>query len=83
MGVADTEITPLEVEAQDQDTDADTKYIKRQSALQRSLKRLIPSAFQPTLPVTTRCACPHRVIRDRQRWITGAEVWFISFRVQR
>lgn len=54
MGVADTEITPLEVEAQAQDSDADAKYVKRQSGFQRSLKRFFPSAFQPTLPVTTR-----------------------------
>ena len=56
MGVADAEISPLEVEAQAQDTDADAKYVKRQSGFQRSLKRLFPSAFKPTLPVTTRRA---------------------------
>ena len=54
VGVADTEITALEVEAQEEDTNADSKYVKRQSALQRTLKRLIPPSFQPALPITTR-----------------------------
>ena len=42
----------------DEDGDADAKYVKRQSALQRSIKRFLPAAFQPTLPVTTRSANP-------------------------
>ena len=44
------------VDGADDDADNDAKYVKRQSALQRSMKRFFPAAFQPTLPVTTRYA---------------------------
>ncbi len=44
------------VDGADDDADNDAKYVKRQSALQRSIKRFFPAAFQPTLPVTTRYA---------------------------
>ena len=67
VGVADAEIRPMGVEGADDDADNDAKYVKRQSSLQRSIKRFFPSAFQPTLPVTTRyavdlvtaCSPPH------------------------
>ena len=44
------------VDGLDDDGDNDAKYVKRQSALQRGIKRFFPVAFQPTLPVTTRSA---------------------------
>ncbi len=57
VGVADAEIRPIGVDGAppDEDGDNDAKYVKRQSALQRGIRRFLPSAFQPTLPVTTRC----------------------------
>ena len=39
------------------DTDGDqaAKYAKRQGSLQRTMKRVFPSLFQNSLPLTTRC----------------------------
>ena len=44
--------------AADEDGDNDAKYVKRQSALQRGIRRFLPAALQPTLPVTTRSRHP-------------------------
>mmetsp|Transcript_5962 Transcript_5962/g.17059 ORF Transcript_5962/g.17059 Transcript_5962/m.17059 type:complete len:235 (-) Transcript_5962:212-916(-) len=52
VGVADTEIAPAG--PRDTDGDDDAKYARRNTALQRSLKRVFPSFFQPSLPVTMR-----------------------------
>lgn len=56
VGVADTEIRPAEARGGGGDEGGDCKYVKRNTALKRSLKRVFPSLFQPSLPVTARCA---------------------------
>ncbi len=38
----------------DVDSDASQKYAKRQGSLQRTMKRVFPSLFQGSLPVTTK-----------------------------
>ena len=38
----------------DSEPDQDDKYAKRTGSVKRSLQRVLPSIFQPTLPVTTR-----------------------------
>lgn len=52
VGVADTEIRPA---AAPHDEEGDEKYVKRNTALKRSLQRVFPSLFQPGLPITNRC----------------------------
>jgi hypothetical protein len=52
VGVADTEIRPA---AAPHDDEGDEKYIKRNTAMKRSLQKFFPSMFQPGLPVTSRC----------------------------
>lgn len=52
VGVADTEIRPA---AAPHDDEGDEKYIKRNTAMKRSLQKFFPSMFQPSLPVTYRC----------------------------
>ncbi|KAK9820157.1 hypothetical protein WJX72_006776 [[Myrmecia] bisecta] len=49
---ADTEITPAMTAAAHMDHDR--KYVKRSSSMRRTLQRLFPSVFPPSLPVTTR-----------------------------
>lgn len=45
----------------DTEPDQDNKYVKRTGSVKRSLQRVMPAIFQPTLPVTTRYAilCVH------------------------
>ena len=38
----------------DTEPDQDNKYIKRTGSVKRSLQRVMPAIFQPSLPVTTR-----------------------------
>ena len=38
----------------DTEPDQDNKYVKRTGSVKRSLQRVMPAIFQPTLPVTTR-----------------------------
>lgn len=38
----------------DAEPDQDNKYVKRTGSVKRSLQRVMPAIFQPTLPVTTR-----------------------------
>ena len=38
----------------DTEPDEDNKYVKRTGSVKRSLQRVMPAIFQPTLPVTTR-----------------------------
>ncbi|DBB11182.1 TPA: hypothetical protein ACH3X3_006635 [Trebouxia sp. C0006] len=38
----------------DTEPDQDNKYVKRTGSVRRSLQRVMPAIFQPTLPVTTR-----------------------------
>ena len=40
----------------DTEPDQDNKYVKRTGSVKRSLQRVMPAIFQPTLPVTTRYA---------------------------
>lgn len=54
VGVADAEITPAMNSQLDADTDHAQKYAKRQGSLQRTMKRVFPSLFQNSLPVTTK-----------------------------
>ncbi|KAL4858541.1 hypothetical protein ACK3TF_001501 [Chlorella vulgaris] len=55
MGVADTEITTAQSGRLDPDADS-AKYVRRQTSMQRTLKRAFPSLFQGNgaLPVTTK-----------------------------
>ncbi|KAL4447351.1 hypothetical protein ABPG77_007384 [Micractinium sp. CCAP 211/92] len=54
VGVADAEISPAMNGRFDVDSDASQKYAKRQGSLQRTMKRVFPSLFQGSLPVTTK-----------------------------
>lgn len=38
----------------DSESEHNDKYAKRGSSVKRSLQRVMPNVFQPTLPVTTR-----------------------------
>lgn len=49
----DTEPSRLHTEP-DSEPDHDDKYVKRTSSVKRSLQRVMPTIFQPSLPVTTR-----------------------------
>ena len=55
MGVADTEITAEQSGRLDPDADG-SKYVRRQTSIQRTLKRVFPSLFQGggSLPITTK-----------------------------
>lgn len=45
---------PQELGGEDTEPDQDNKYVKRTGSVKRSLQRVMPAIFQPTLPVTTR-----------------------------
>ena len=49
----DTEPSRLHTET-DSEPDQDDKYVKRTGSVKRSLQRVMPTMFQPSLPVTTR-----------------------------
>ena len=49
----DVEPSYLHTEA-DTEPDQDDKYVKRTGSVKRSLQRVMPTMFQPSLPVTTR-----------------------------
>lgn len=49
----DTEPLRLHTET-DSEPDHEDKYVKRKGSVKRSLQRVMPTMFQPTLPVTTR-----------------------------
>lgn len=49
----DTEPSRLHTET-DSEPDHDDKYVKRTGSVKRSLQRVMPTMFQPSLPVTTR-----------------------------
>lgn len=51
----------------DSDSDSEAKYTRRQGALQRSLSRVIPSMFQPGLPITTRDTKESGAANSRRR----------------
>lgn len=55
LGVADTEITAAQSGQPDPDADS-SKYVRRQTSVQRTLKRAFPSLFQGGggLPLTTK-----------------------------
>ena len=48
------ELDPQELGGEDTEPDQDNKYVKRTGSVKRSLQRVMPAIFQPTLPVTTR-----------------------------
>jgi hypothetical protein len=55
MGVADSEITPMLSSQLAEDANEGSKYVKRQSSVQLTMKRVFPSLFQQhSLPVTTK-----------------------------
>jgi len=52
---SDVEITPDMAAQLEVDTNYESKYVKRQSDMQRTMKRMMPSLFaQNSLPVTTK-----------------------------
>lgn len=67
VAAADTASSSLDV-----DGDGDAKYIKRNNMLRRTLQSMFPTAFAPTLPVTTKdvgkdAGTPHDVARATRR----------------
>jgi len=53
MGIADTAVSPG-MSRLDEDSDV-AKYVKRQTSVQRTMKRIFPSLFsQQALPVTNK-----------------------------
>lgn len=71
VGVADTEISAEQSGWLEEDADSDAKYAKRQTSLQRTIKRVFPSLFaSQSLPVTSRdvsAASPVEAVRRRIR----------------
>ena len=58
---SDVEITPDMAAKLEVDSNYESKYVKKQSDVQRTMKRMLPGLFrQNSLPVTTRCVwCMH------------------------
>lgn len=54
LGVADAEISAAMNSRLAADADQSQKYAKRQGSLQRTMKRVFPSLFQGSLPVTNK-----------------------------
>lgn len=53
---SDVEITPDMAAKLEVDSNYESKYVKKQSDMQRTMKRMLPGLFrQNSLPVTTRC----------------------------
>lgn len=55
LGTVDSEISPQLNSELENDADGHAKYVKRQTSVQRTLRRVFPSLFaQSSLPVTTK-----------------------------
>lgn len=66
----DTEPSRLHTET-DSEPDQEDKYVKRKGSVKRSLQRVMPTMFQPTLPVTTRYYAP---VRFQHRYIASSSL---------
>ncbi len=67
----------------DSELDQDNKYVKRTGSVKRSLQRVMPAIFQPSLPVTTRYWCSQHVHIKQACFLCIADIVAPAINVQK